>query len=222
MNKLRVLYAGLVLGVLMYLWPNFVHEPLHSVAAWLQGVHVEVIYDFSHIPSQPVVEWTGQFTSMFGWQFFLLAPVCVAIVLLVSLLFTKGAWIESHVSLPIYLCIESVMNVLKYDSVISDWRILDSFTGGYYVSLLVTAVIMILTGAVVARALNIIKKKRDLEAVSLSSGECSVKGVCCVCGESHNGMAHFPAKRSLKDVFVTVLQDVDNIDKALEDRFYGR
>jgi len=222
MNKLRVLYAGFVLVGLMYLWPNFVHEPLHSVAAWFQGVHVEVIYDFTHVPSQPVVEWTGQFNSMFGWQLFLLAPVCVAILLLVSLLLTKGAWIESHISLPIYLCIESVMNVLKYDSAISDWRILDSFTGGYYVSLLVTAVIMILTGVVVARALNIIKKKQDLEAVSLSSGEYSVKGSCCVCGGWHDGRAHFPAKRSLRDVVVTVIRNVDCVDKALEDDYYGR
>lgn len=214
MRKTRVVYVLAVLIALMLLWPNFVHEPLHALAAQSQGVVTKIVYDFKHVPARPVVQWTGQFSSNLGYQFFLLAPSIVAICILVFLITTKHAFVESHIALPIYLSIELSTNVLKYNSAISDFRILQSLAFGNILAIITVLLVLIMTGAVVSRALHIITKKK--QKVNYM-GDKPAK--CVVCGLRHSG-PHFPPLPT-KDIIVNVICNVDNLERELERRYYG-
>lgn len=159
MRIAKICYAVFTFAVIATLWPNIVHEPIHAAVAMMQGVEVSIYYNIG-FPSEPVVAWNGDFASALGYQAFLLAPSIVAAMILTILLFTKP-YVESHVSLPIYLTIELVFNILKFTSAQSDWRILQD-VGGFFIAWPLIVMTLLLSGAVISKAITTISTRDRL------------------------------------------------------------
>ena len=222
MKKMRLLYIGAILALLMYLWPNFIHEPIHALVAMLQGVQVKLIPEFLHLPSRPVIAWTGQFSSTAGYYAFLLAPSVIAISILSLLLLSKKTYVETHIALPIYLAMEVSVNVLKYDLPISDFRMLLQSPHAGITAISIAAIVLLGAGAVVARAIRGNERMVQLTKKGIPDKRYG-KEKCIVCGKHHGGKPHFK-KLETKTIKVRVREEykeLEDINEELARRYYG-
>ncbi len=124
MKKFRNYFkVGLIFGLLLVLWPNLIHEPLHFIALQLQGGTGYVVLDF--IP--PIAPTTTTAVANVT-QFFLLFPSMISVALLISLLLYKRKGDFTGIILPTYLTFDLVLNITNYAHEFNDFRYLVSST----------------------------------------------------------------------------------------------
>lgn len=118
----KIMFGMFVLGMLIWLWPNLVHEPLHLVALKMQGADGTVNFDW-HFPSAPSTTRLTPVAGIAGGLFFVLLPSIVSVFILVGLWLTrKEAMFLSHVILSTYLAFDLIINMSRYSHVTSDFH----------------------------------------------------------------------------------------------------
>lgn len=123
----KFIIAFAVLLGLVWLWPNYVHEPMHLAALAVQGIDGQIHFDNSY-PPHPFTERTGQIQSVAGGLLFLLAPSLLSILLLSIIWLTRrSATIISHIILPAYLGMDLLVNVMGFRSPTDDFHFLIAF-----------------------------------------------------------------------------------------------
>lgn len=163
-----IVQYGLVVGclcVLLVVWPNVVHEPLHVVALWVQGVDGSVAFDWS-FPASPTTTPSVPLGSVGGALLFQLFPSVVSVVLL-GLLLVRVWWVNefSHFVLPVYLGFDLVVNIRGFMNPVSDFRVL---------RVLPWWVQGVLVGGVVVLVLCVVVRHRVSTTKCLLRGECGV------------------------------------------------
>lgn len=111
------------IALLLWLWPNLVHEPLHALALQLQGADYHIDFDFGW-PPRPTITHLGGVGSAAGGLFFLLLPSLFSVALLfVLFLLARGQRVSviSHIALPAYLAFDITVNILKWRLPTSDF-----------------------------------------------------------------------------------------------------
>lgn len=130
--------------VMMVLWPNLIHEPLHWVALKAQGSSGIIHFDW-HLPAHPATERTAPVAGIAGGLFFLLLPSVVSIILMVWLLVRRTGWFDMTLSM--YLGFDLIINVWKYQLPFSDWRFFVVMDGGWIFSAVIAGTVMVLLAA---------------------------------------------------------------------------
>ena len=128
--RLRLAAAFVAFALLLWLWPNLVHEPTHLLALRLQGAQGSINFDFN-FPPRPSITLVGQHPlGLAGGLFFLLAPSLLSLAILGLCWFSRGrAALLTHVVLPIYLTFDLLINVGKSWLPTSDFRFLQAIPG---------------------------------------------------------------------------------------------
>lgn len=153
MNFTKLLFAVVALLALVWLWPNLVHEPAHYLALQVQGVPAKMNFDFG-FPSHPSITRMGSI-SVIGGLFFLLAPSLLSIALLAVIWLTRrsSAAILTHLVLPAYLTFDLVLNIIKFQNLISDFHFLVALPSYVW---MVSALLVAAVGCVIiAKSLRI-------------------------------------------------------------------
>lgn len=118
----KIMLGMFVLGMLIWLWPNIIHEPLHLVALKMQGADGVINFDW-HFPSAPSTTRMTQVHGIAGGLLYMLLPSIVSVILLIGLWLTrKEAMLLTHVSLTAYLAFDMILNMMGYKNVISDFH----------------------------------------------------------------------------------------------------
>lgn len=124
--KKQFVKATIIILVLVFVYPNFVHEPLHYLALKILGGEGIIHFDFV-IPSTPYLSYDLH-TSIFGWLFFLLLPSLFNVLSLIIIWFTKSKPNYSvHVIFSAYLCFDLIINLIHINTSKSDFRFLQLF-----------------------------------------------------------------------------------------------
>ena len=124
MKKRDAIIAFVALAMLLWLWPNVVHEPLHVLALRLQGSDGYIVHDWS-FPPHPSTVRTAPVAGVLGGLFFLMLPSIVSMLLLIGVWLTrKSAALLSHVVLPVYLLFDLLVNIMKFGRPQSDFHFL--------------------------------------------------------------------------------------------------
>ena len=126
MNKTQIF--AMICGVLalVWIWPNFVHEPLHLVALQTQGATGNIAFDWGFPPYPSITR--GPIQSVAGGLWFLLLPSIMSVVLLIWLALSKvNLW---KASLGIYLAFDLLENGMGWERGISDFHWLVAVPGG--------------------------------------------------------------------------------------------
>ena len=121
MKRLAFLIATLAL--LLWLWPNLIHEPLHWTALQLQGSHGSIHFDWGW-PAQPYIERTAAVSGVLGGLLFLLLPSIVSVAILLLIFRARSKATLLHISLATYLSFDLIINVLKHRLPQSDFHFL--------------------------------------------------------------------------------------------------
>jgi hypothetical protein len=123
----KLLLSFVFLLMLVWLWPNIVHEPLHLFALNAQGLNGKITMDFS-FPPRPFTELVGAGPSgVAGGLFFLLLPSLFSLAILgLCWLTRKQASLFTHVILPVYLTFDLLINIGKNSLPTSDFRFLQA------------------------------------------------------------------------------------------------
>jgi len=133
----RVLAIGAFI-LLLWLFPNLVHEPLHLVALKLQGLEGTINFDWSFPPAPSTTKGAGALSGVFGGMLYLMLPALISVVLLVIIGMThKSASLLTHVVLPTYLTFDLIMNVLGFRLPTSDFRWLQALPYTWFVGIIV-------------------------------------------------------------------------------------
>jgi len=118
----KIMFGMFVLGMLIWLWPNLVHEPLHLAALKMQGADGTISFDW-HFPSAPSTTRTTPVRGIVGGLFYVLLPSIVNVIILIGLWLTrKDAMMLTHISLAAYLGFDLIINMLRYSHVTSDFH----------------------------------------------------------------------------------------------------
>jgi hypothetical protein len=122
-NK-NVLIGVALFALLLWLWPNLVHEPLHMLALKLQRLPGTIHWDFG-FPPHPSTTRLAEISSVPGGLLFLLLPSIFSIFVLAILWTTRRrTTIATHIILPIYLTFDLIVNVVGRTSPTSDFHFL--------------------------------------------------------------------------------------------------
>lgn len=127
-NKTLIKQIGKILlsiSLLLWLYPNFIHEPLHLLALKLQGISGTIMFNFSW-PAHPYITRIGTIKTLAGGLLYMLLPSLISVLALITLSITKKIkpTLFLNFSLPIYLGFDLIVNVLKYKSPTSDFHFL--------------------------------------------------------------------------------------------------
>ncbi|MBR9700382.1 hypothetical protein GOV11_00785 [Candidatus Woesearchaeota archaeon] len=152
------MFACMVL--LLWLYPNLIHEPLHLLALKLQGLQGTINFDWS-FPAHPSTVAVVKPSGVAGALFYQLLPSIVSVVLLVISAITRArATVWTHFVLPAYLGFDLLINVMSYSLPTSDFRVLQIFP---LAELAVAAAVLGLTTYVVLGSRIAVLKKLNLE-----------------------------------------------------------
>lgn len=160
------MFGMFVLGMLIWLWPNLVHEPLHLAALKMQGSDGYMTFDW-RFPSAPSTTRTMPVVGIPGGLLFALLPSIVSVFILFALWMSrKEAMFLSHVILPSYLAFDLIINMMRYSHVSSDF---------HFFSVLPAALPIFLSGLVGVCAVWTIahgaQTIEDADAVVVENGE---------------------------------------------------
>jgi hypothetical protein len=153
---LRVLGACVVAVLLLALWPNLVHEPLHAVALRMQGNVGVIAYDWS-IPAHPSITPVRPLASVAGALWYLLLPSLASVAIIVGMRARAATWYG--VPLLLYLACDLALNVLTFSAPTSDFRVLQVY-GGAAAAYSAAAIILAMTGVLIANAMVDAKTKK--------------------------------------------------------------
>lgn len=142
-------------GLLLWLWPNLVHEPLHLVALTLQGSSGVITFHWG-FPAHPETMRTAAVDGVIGGLFYLLLPSCFSVLLLAVLWLTRRrAAFLTHVVLPVYLSFDLIINILHNGSQASDFRFLQVLQP--WIGIVAVMVVSVLGCAVLLAGLQKVK-----------------------------------------------------------------
>jgi len=125
MNEWTYIGIGVtVFGLLLWLWPNIVHEPVHLMALKIQGSDGHMNLDWS-FPPRPTTTRTEPVKGIAGGLFFSLAPSLLSMAILTTLFMRRRtAAFLTHVVLGSYLCFDLFANIIGYKIPTSDFHFL--------------------------------------------------------------------------------------------------
>lgn len=133
----RLSVGVLFLGLLLWVWPNLIHEPLHLLALKMQGASGTINFNWG-FPAHPSITRIGVVSGLFGGLFYLLLPSFVSVLILFLCWLTRHrAGFLTHVVLPLYLTFDLLINILHFRSVTSDFHFLTALPFFVWFSLLV-------------------------------------------------------------------------------------
>jgi hypothetical protein len=153
MRRKRI--GAIITGVLcfflmLWFWPNFVHEPLHWVALKMQGSGGTINFDLWHFPATPSITRSAPVAGIAGGLLFLMLPSVVS-VLLVTMMWlwhdkhiTSIHALLSHVVLPLYLVFDFGINVWKDELPQSDFHFLVALSGWWKFGLMCVVAVVFL------------------------------------------------------------------------------
>jgi hypothetical protein len=129
--KLNIIIATVFFFSLFFIWPNFVHEPMHWLALKSIGLdgRINLSWKFPATPSTTRTT-SGDLPNVVSGLWFLLAPSLLSVLILMICAVTikfRAVGILTHIALPSYLTFDLVANILGYkSSAISDFAFLQS------------------------------------------------------------------------------------------------
>lgn len=122
--KKHIVVMVACVALLLWLWPNLVHEPLHLLALEVQGASGVITFDWSWPPA-PYIDKVGDVAGVAGGLLYVLLPSVVSVVLLALLYVTRHkATVVTHLAPAVYLAFDLIMNIMKYRSPTSDFYFL--------------------------------------------------------------------------------------------------
>jgi len=118
--NVKMIFSIVFFLSLFYIWPNYVHEPLHLAALTVQGIAGHITHGL-----HPTTTREGSIT-LIGGLFFMLFPSIVSIILLILISKTKAnAGVLFHMMLPLYLVFDLIVNIKSFATApYSDFRFL--------------------------------------------------------------------------------------------------
>lgn len=118
----KIMFGMFLLGMLIWVWPNLVHEPAHLAALKMQGAEGVINFDWS-FPSAPSTTRTTPVSGIVGGLFFVLLPSIVSVIILTMLFLTrKEAMYLTHVIVPAYLAFDLIINMTRFEHMTSDFH----------------------------------------------------------------------------------------------------
>ena len=109
---IKLITTVFVLMSLFYIWPNFVHEPLHYIAVNVVGADATINLDLKHFPAHPSTTWVGDINTL-QWMFLALLPSVITALSLVLLSMLKVKSLLLHGALGTYLTFDLVINLFR-------------------------------------------------------------------------------------------------------------
>ena len=140
----KIIFSLVFFLSLFYIWPNYVHEPLHLLALTVQGSAGFITHG-----NHPSTTRTAPIAGVAGGLLFALLPSLVSILLLFIIWFTrKHAGILFHIILPTYLVFDLVINIAKYNTQYSDFAFMVAIPAGTMAAIAVCVVLMLWLAAI--------------------------------------------------------------------------
>jgi hypothetical protein len=138
-----------VFVLLLWLWPNCVHEPLHWAALKLTGGESTVNFNWVW-PAHPSTTRLTAINSVWQGLFFMLLPSIVSVAILLALASTPpNVW--THFVLGTYLTFDLLVNISGFQGPISDFHFI-AVLPKYGMPLTAMAVLLV-GGVVLARVI---------------------------------------------------------------------
>lgn len=141
-----------VFAMLLWLWPNLVHEPLHLLALMMQGQSGTIHFNFT-FPAHPQITAASFGTlSTFGRLFYFTFPSIISVaILLILYIEDRKPTLITHIILPVYLTFDLVVNIVKFNIPTSDFRF---FQTAPMLAYIVAAAVMVLGAAIIVNAIQ--------------------------------------------------------------------
>lgn len=168
----KLLAVFVAVALLLWLWPNLVHEPLHALALQLQGTEYQIAFHWGW-PAHPTITRLGEVEGVAGGMLFLLLPSLASVVLLLVLFWSarvQRVTLLTHVSMPAYLAFDLIVNMLKWRGNISDFHFLAALPVPDFLALGASALVAWLAFSVVWRAAPIVIYNRVAQPCVSSDG----------------------------------------------------
>jgi len=153
-------------ALLVIVWPNFIHEPLHYAALKMQGSDGHIVFGM-----HPYIVRTAPLINIWWGLFYVLLPSIVSVLIIVAVL--KSTWSKTknpyvHFVLPVYLVFDLIVNVVGYRSGISDFQFLQYFSG-FFPRIIVTT-LFLLGVVVIWKSMDDILGEVNEEVVEVADG----------------------------------------------------
>jgi hypothetical protein len=146
----RIAISGVLFIALLFLWPNLVHEPLHWLALKVQGSAGTISFDWS-LPAHPAITRSLPVDGVAGGLIFLLLPSLVSIALIIAAMIGHPFLEGAGVVIPVYLCLDLLINIMGYKGTISDFHFMVVVPGAKAIALVSAVIIMLCAAIIVVR-----------------------------------------------------------------------
>jgi hypothetical protein len=135
---------------------------LHLAALWLQGSDGTIAFDWTHVPAHPTMTRSAPVAGIAGGLLFFLLPSLFSVIVLAVLWLTRHRHnILLHGVLLVYLVFDLVINIVGYESGISDFRFLQVVSLSFIIMASVVTVLMAWAGYMCVLLLADVRRKAE-------------------------------------------------------------